>query len=81
MGDNLRRFQNHPLNVLGAVVFTKMYYIYMSKYFKKGHNSVRKRTIEKSSIHAQLHTMVDNPRRFQDHPLKTVGGAVFTRIC
>jgi len=25
--------------------------------------------------------MGDNPRRFQDHPLKTVGGVVFTRIC
>ena len=53
----------------------------MSEYFKKGHNSVRKRTIEKSSIHAQLHTMVDNPRRFQDQGLKTVGAVVFTNIC
>ena len=25
--------------------------------------------------------MADNPRRFQDHPLKTVGGVVFTRTC
>jgi len=25
--------------------------------------------------------MGDNPRRFQDHPMKTVGGVVFTRIC
>jgi len=25
--------------------------------------------------------MGDNHRRFQDHPMKTVGGVVFTRIC
>jgi len=40
-----------------------------------------KRRIKRSSLYAQLSTMGDNPRRFQDHPLKTVGGAVFTRIC
>ena len=32
-----------------------------------------------SSFHTELHTMGDNPRRFKDHPLKTVGagGVVF----
>jgi len=25
--------------------------------------------------------MGDNPKRFQDQPLKTEGGVVFTRIC
>ena len=28
-----------------------------------------------------LHTTQTNPSRFQDHPLKTVGGTVFTRMC
>jgi len=32
---------------------------------------------KKSSLKSQPHTMSDNPRRFQDHPLKTVGGVVF----
>jgi len=54
---------------------------------KKGDNSVTKGQIKISSLHEQQSTneqqstMGDNPRRFQDHPLKTVGGAVFTRIC
>ena len=37
--------------------------------------------IKKPSFQAQLHTMGDNPRMFQDHPLKSVGEVVFTRIC
>jgi len=35
----------------------------------------------KYSLHAQLPSMRDSPIMFQDHPLKTVGGVVFTRIC
>jgi len=38
--------------------------------FEKGHNSVRKKTNKKSSFNAQLRTMVDNPRRFQEHPFQ-----------
>ena len=34
--------------------------------FEKGHNSVRKKTNKKSSFKAQLRTMVDTPRRFQE---------------
>jgi len=33
-----------------------------------------------SSLCAQ-HTMGENPRRFQDHQLKTVGGVVITKKC
>jgi len=69
------------MKTLGAVVFTRICYICISKYLKKGHNSIRKGRINKSSLHAQLHTMGDNPKRFQDHPLKTVEGVVLTRIC
>jgi len=47
---------------------------------KKEHNSIRKGHIKKSSFRTQLHTMGDNPRRFQDHPLKTVE-AVFIKTC
>jgi len=46
-----------------------------------GHNSVRKGRIKQSSRNAQLRTMGDNPITFEDNPLKTVGGVVFTRIC
>ena len=52
-------------------------YICISKYLKIGHNSVRKGRRANSSLHAQLCTIGDNPRRFQDHPLKAVRG----RIC
>jgi len=44
------------------------------KYFKKWHYTVSKGRLN-------LCTMGDNPRRFQDNPLKNVGGVVFTRIC
>ena len=46
-----------------------------------GHHSVRQGQLENSSIYTQLRIMDDNPRSFQDHPLKTLGAAVFTRIC
>ena len=50
--------------------------------FEKGaYNSVRERTNRKPSLYSQLRTMDDNPRRFQDHPMKTVADVVFTRIC
>jgi len=49
--------------------------------FEKRHNFVRKERIKTSSLPVRLHIMVDNPIRFQDHPLKTVGEVVFTRIC
>ena len=81
MGDNPRRFQDHPLKTVGGVVFTRNCYICISKYFKKGHNYVRKGRIKKYSLYAQLRTMDENPRGFQDHPLKTVREVVFTRIC
>jgi len=42
IGDNPRRIQDLPLNPEGGVVFTKNCYICISKYLKKGHNSVRK---------------------------------------
>ena len=38
--------------------------------FEKGHNSVRKKTNKKSSFKAQLRTMVDTPRRFQEQPFQ-----------
>jgi len=41
MGDNPTRFKDHPLKTV-VVVFTRMCYICISKYLKKGHNSVRK---------------------------------------
>jgi len=44
--------------------------IIISKYLKNGHNSVRKGLIKNSSQYTQLRTRDDNPRRFQDHPLK-----------
>ena len=62
-----------------VVVFTRICYICISKYLKKGHNSVRKGRIH--SLHAKLLNIGDNSRRFQDRPLKTVWGVVFTRIC
>ena len=37
--------------------------------------------MKQSSLNAQLSTMSDNPRRFQNHPLTTVEGVVLTRIC
>jgi len=77
MGDN-PRFKDHPLETAGGVVFTRICYTCISKYLKMGHNSVRKRRIKKMQPHAQLRTMGDNPKRFQDHPLKTV--VVFKRI-
>ena len=40
---------------------------------KKGRNSVRKGRIKKSILQAQLGTTGDTSRRFQNHPLKTVG--------
>jgi len=80
MGDNSRWFQDHPLKTVGGIEFTRICYnICISKYLNKGHNSVRKGRIKKSSLNAQLCKMSDNPG-FQDHPLKTVG-VVFTRIC
>jgi len=42
MGDNPKRFQDHPLNPEGGVLFTGICYICISKYLKKGHNSVYK---------------------------------------
>ena len=42
-------------------------------------NSVWKGQIDESSLKAQLHIIGDNPRRFPDHPLKTVGEVVLTR--
>ena len=48
---------------------------------KRGHNSARKGRIKKSYIYTQLRTMGDNPRRFQGHPLKNVGGFAFKGIC
>ena len=49
--------------------------LYMPKYFKKGHNYVKKGQIKR----IQPLPMGDNPRRFQDHPLKTLGVG-FARI-
>jgi len=48
----------------------------MPKYFKKGHNYVKKGQIKR----IQPLRMGDNPRRFQDHLLKTLGVG-FARIC
>jgi len=48
--------------------------MFISKYL------LRKGQIKKNRLHTELYTMADNPIRFQDHPLKTVG-VVFTRIC
>jgi len=36
MGDNPRRFQDHPLKAVGGVVFTRICYTCISKYLKKG---------------------------------------------
>jgi len=70
MDDNPRRFQDHPLKTLGAAVFTRICYTCITKYLKKKENPVRKKPITKPSLHAQLQTMGDTPRIFQDHPLK-----------
>jgi len=80
MGDNPSRFQDHPLKTVGGTVFTRICYICLSKYLDKGHNSVREGQIKRISLYVPT-TMDDHPRRFQDHPLKTVGGIVFTIIC
>jgi len=42
MGDNTKRFQDHPLKPLGEIVFTRICHICISKYLKKGQNYVRK---------------------------------------
>ena len=49
--------------------------------FEKGDIPLLGKDKKKISLHAQLSAMGDNPRRFQYHPLKTVGGVGFTRIC
>jgi len=53
----------------------------LKEIFEKRHNSERKGRIKRIQSKAQLHTMGENPRRFQNCPLKTVGGDMFTRIC
>jgi len=73
MGYTPRMFQDHPLKTVG-VVFTRICYICISKYLKKGHNSVRKGRIKFFSLYAKLRSMCDTPRRFKDHPqTKPVG--------
>ena len=47
--------------------------------FENGAYICKERTNKKASLYTQLRTMADNPRRFQDHPLKTVGGVLFTK--
>ena len=78
MGVNPRKFQHYTLKTVGGVVFTRICYIYIWKYLRKGHNSFRKGRIKKSSLYAQLHTMGVNPRKFQHNPMQTIGGVVFT---
>ena len=41
MSDNTKWVQDYPLKTVG-VVFTRICYICISKYLKKGHNSVIK---------------------------------------
>jgi len=79
MGDNPRRFQDYALKIIGGVQKNLLYMHY--QIFKKGHNSVRKELINRSSLRVQLRTMGDKPRKFQDQPQKTVEEVVFTRIC
>ena len=50
MGDNTmddNTMGDHPLKTVGGVEFTKKCYICISKYLKKGHNSVRKGQIKR----------------------------------
>jgi len=50
MDDSPRRFQDHPMKTVGDFVFTRICNIRISKYLKKGHNSVRKGQIKTSSL-------------------------------
>ena len=63
-----------------SIIRRNLLYICISKYLKKGHNSVRKGRTKNSSLDAQQRIISDTPRRFQDHPLIIVG-VLITRIC
>ena len=80
MGDTSRIFQDHPLKTVGVVI-TRICYICISKYLKKGHNSVRKGRIKIFSLYVQLRSMCDTPRRFKDHPHKNCRMSCVPKKC
>ena len=66
-------------NVLNTITLTRHYTPEANMIKNKGRNSVMNEQLKKSSLYPQLRTKGDGPRRFQYHPLKTVGGVVFTQ--
>ena len=77
MGAITGKFHQNPLKTVGGVAETKL----TAEKLLKGHNSGKNQLSMTSIKYAHLQVMGTITGKFNQNPLKTVGGVAETRLC